>query len=177
MLYYNKIATDKITMATNSAFTSHNHQHCVKDALNTAALLCRNKGARLTPLRSQVLQLVWTSHKPLGAYALMDLLKQAQMEQGGKTKSVAPPTIYRALDFLLEHGLVHRINSLNAFIGCCEPSQSHCGQFFICSNCENTEEVLSPPLAKAISNSANTAGFTVEHEVIEIVGLCPQCQE
>ena len=171
------MAADNITMATNSAFTSHNHQHCVKNALDTAIQLCLSKGARLTPLRSQVLQLVWSSHKPLGAYALMDLLKQAQIEQGGKTKPVAPPTIYRALDFLLEHGLVHRISSLNAFIGCSEPDQNHSGQFFICSGCENTEEILSPPLAKAISNSAKAAGFTVEHEVIEIVGLCPRCQE
>lgn len=164
-------------MTANSAFTSHNHQHCVKDALTTAAQLCRNKGARLTPLRRQVLQLVWGSHKPLGAYALMDLLKQAQIEQGSTGKSVAPPTVYRALDFLLEHGLVHRINSLNAFIGCCEPNQNHSAQFFICSCCENTEEILSPQLTKAISSSAKTAGFTVEHEVIEIVGLCPRCQE
>ncbi|MFT6309850.1 MAG: Fur family zinc uptake transcriptional regulator [Porticoccus sp.] len=177
MLYYNKMAIDRITMAANSAFTSHNHQHCIEDALNTAARLCSDNGARLTPLRAQVLQLVWRSHKPLGAYALMDLLKQAQAEQGGNTKSVAPPTVYRALDFLLEQGLVHRLNSLNAFIGCCEPNQKHSGQFFICSSCDNTEEILSPPLTKAINYTAKSAGFTVEHEVIEIVGLCPACQE
>jgi Fur family zinc uptake transcriptional regulator len=177
MLYYNKLAADSITMASKSAFTSHNHQHCVKDALATAEQLCLGKGVRLTPLRSQVLQLVWSSHKPLGAYALMDLLKQAQTERGDNIKPVAPPTIYRALDFLLEHGLVHRINSLNAFIGCSEPNKNHSGQFFICSDCQNTEEILSSSLSKAISSSAKVAGFTVEREVIEIVGLCPQCQE
>ncbi len=163
-------------MTTNTAFSSHNHQHCINDALDTAATLCKNSGARLTPLRRQVLQLVWGSHKPLGAYALMDLLKQAQSKQGSQTKTVAPPTIYRALDFLLEQGLVHRINSLNAFIGCCEPGQNHSGQFFICSSCENTEEIISSQLATAIGSSAKQAGFTVEQEIIEIVGLCPNCQ-
>ena len=87
--------------------TGHDHSSCVEDALAAAHEVCSTKGARLTPLRERILELVWLSHKPVGAYTLLDLIKLEH-------NSAAPPTIYRALDFLMEHGLVHRIKSLNA---------------------------------------------------------------
>src|SRR5262249_31814588 len=86
----------------------HDHQACVAEALDKAALLCDRRGARLTELRLRVLELVWRSHAPVGAYEVLGLLQQ----RGGKR--AAPPTVYRALDFLLEHGLIHRLESLNA---------------------------------------------------------------
>src|SRR3546814_13619005 len=100
---------------TPLACTPHDHDHCVSHALAEADSLCARQGVRLTALRKRVLELVWQSHKPLGAY---DILAQLTEQDG---RRAAPPTVYRALDFLLENGLVHRIASLNAFIGCNHP--------------------------------------------------------
>ena len=97
----------------------HDHSHCVTHALGEAESLCTKSGVRLTDLRRRVLELVWQSHKPLGAYDILAVLS----EQDGRR--AAPPTVYRALDFLLENGLVHRIASLNAFIGCNHPGHAH----------------------------------------------------
>src|SRR5262245_4876474 len=106
----------------------HDHDRCVTDALSAAEAVCARAGDRLTPLRRRVLELVWASHRPAGAYALLDRLR----EDG---RGAAPPTVYRALDFLLERGLIHRIESLNAFVGCAHPGENHLVQFLICRSC------------------------------------------
>ncbi len=162
-------------MAQVSAFNNHNHNYCIQTALNTAAKLCQQNNVRLTELRRTVLELIWDSHKPLGAYTLMDLLQQHLAEQG-TSKPIAPPTVYRALDFLLEQGLIHRINSLNAFIGCCEPGSQHSSQFLICRQCENTEEITSAAVSNALENYAAQTDFNVEQGFIEMLGLCQNCQ-
>ena len=95
----------------------HDHRRCVADALDKAEALCSDRGARLTKLRCRVLELVWNSHAPIGAY---DVLRRLSQEH----QSAAPPTVYRALDFLLEQGLIHRIESLNAYIGCPVPEST-----------------------------------------------------
>ena len=89
----------------------HDHRRCVANALDDAEAVCAERGARLTPVRRRVLEIIWQSHRPLGAYAILEVLS-------GEGHSPAPPTVYRALEFLLTHGLVHRLSSLNAFIGC-----------------------------------------------------------
>lgn len=149
--------------------TRHNHRQCVEDAIAEAAELCRRRGARLTELRKRVLELIWQSHQPIGAYAVLDALRA---ERSG----AAPPTVYRALDFLLEHGLVHRIESLNAFIGCTQPSRTHGGQFLICRACGDAVEMDDGRVDQAIQASAADAGFDVQSRVVEAVGLCPHCQ-
>ena len=149
--------------------TRHNHRQCVIDAVTEAADVCQRRGARLTDLRKRVLELIWSSHQPIGAYAVLDALRA---ERSG----AAPPTVYRALDFLLEHGLVHRIESLNAFIGCNQPSRTHGGQFLICSTCGDAVEMDDGRIDKAIHLSAADAGFAVRSRVVEAVGLCPHCQ-
>ena len=112
-----------MTAADSNAFDHHDHNLFVDAALACARHLCNERGARLTPLREEVLQLVWQTHKPLGAYALLEQLSAHAAP--GTRRSVAPPTVYRALEFLREQGLVHRIDSLNAFIGCPHPRQPH----------------------------------------------------
>lgn len=154
-------------------FHHHNHKVCIDDALASAHTICHNKGLRLTPLRKQVLTYVWRSHKPLGAYAIMELLA-ADTE---KQRRIAPPTVYRALDFLQEGGLVHRIASLNAYIGCCSPSQTHQSHFLICRACDSTVELATPVISAAIQEAAQQAGFKAENECVEIIGLCPNCQD
>lgn len=160
--------------ATHPGFHQHDHNHCIDAALATARQICGERGARLTPLREQVLQLVWQSHKPLGAYALLEQLGD-QLENGARRR-LAPPTVYRALEFLREYGLVHRINSLNAFIGCRDPQTQHQSFFLICRHCETAMELPAAPLADAIQAVANAAQFAAEGASVEITGLCPDCQ-
>ena len=149
----------------------HDHQRCISTALQAAEQLCGSKGVRFTELRRRVLELVWQSHRPLGAYDILDTLSR---EDG---RRAAPPTVYRALDFLLEQGLVHRIASLNAFVGCSSPAHRHQGQFLICRNCHEATELDQPRIHRAIADSAAELGFTVEAETVEVAGLCARCRE
>lgn len=148
----------------------HDHSHCVHNALAEAEALCARQGLRLTTLRKRVLELVWQSHKPLGAYDILGVLTE---EDG---RRAAPPTVYRALDFLLEHGLVHRIASLNAFVGCNHPAQAHQGQFLICRNCHAAIELEQEAISRAIVDSAREVGFSVEQQTVEVVGICAGCR-
>ena len=118
----------------------------------------------------KVLELVWQSHKPLGAYDILGVLS----EQDGRR--AAPPTVYRALDFLLENGLVHRIASLNAFVGCSHPEHAHQGQFLICRECHAAIELEQKSISDAIIKSSADVGFRVEGQTVEVVGLCSGCQ-
>ncbi|NWL79661.1 Fur family transcriptional regulator [Pseudomonas taiwanensis] len=148
----------------------HDHSHCVANALAEADAICSRHGLRLTALRKRVLELVWQSHKPLGAYDILGVLTE---EDG---RRAAPPTVYRALDFLLDNGLVHRIASLNAFVGCNHPGESHQGQFLICRNCQTAIELEQSSISQAIVDSAKSVGFVVEGQTVEVVGLCASCQ-
>lgn len=148
----------------------HDHSHCVSRALSEAETICSRQGLRLTTLRKRVLELVWASHKPLGAYDILAVLSE---EDG---RRAAPPTVYRALDFLLDNGLVHRIASLNAFIGCSHPQQPHHGQFLICRNCQTAIELEQPSISQAIVESAAGVDFSVEGQTVEVVGLCARCR-
>jgi Fur family transcriptional regulator, zinc uptake regulator len=148
----------------------HDHSRCVSHALAEAESICTRQGLRLTALRKRVLELVWQSHKPLGAYDILGVLS----EQDGRR--AAPPTVYRALDFLLENGLVHRIASLNAFVGCNHPEHAHQGQFLICRGCHAAIELEQPAISEAIVASAAAVGFAVEGQTVEVVGLCAGCR-
>lgn len=146
----------------------HDHGRCIDRALEAAAALCRTRGARFTPLRRRVFEIVWQSHKPLGAYAILDVLAR-------DGRRPLPPTVYRALDFLQGHGLVHRIPSLNAYIGCVEPGRAHGGQYLICRSCGTVAELTDPALSVGLTGTARGHGFTVETVLTEAVGLCPDC--
>lgn len=152
------------------AFEKHDHHHCIQSALAHAERICSERKGRLTTQRKRVLELVWSSHKPVGAYAVLESLRDEGFNG-------APPTVYRALDFLLEHGLIHRIESLNAYTGCAHPGNQHSGQFLICSKCNKVAEVDDPNVANAINNSAQQHGFSTDQQIIEIRGICPLCQE
>jgi Fur family zinc uptake transcriptional regulator len=146
----------------------HDHERCVADAVAAAETLCAQRGARLTPLRRRVLELVWQGHGPVGAYAVLETLRH---ERSG----AAPPTVYRAIDFLLAHGLIHRIASLNAFVGCEHPAERHPGQFMICRTCGEAAEIDDAGVARAIAASAQGAGFAMDDATLEVRGFCPRC--
>ncbi|MBA1191534.1 MAG: ferric uptake regulator family protein [Pseudomonas sp.] len=155
---------------TPLAHRPHDHSHCVHSALSEADAICTRQGLRLTALRRRVLELVWQSHKPLGAYDILAVLS----EQDGRR--AAPPTVYRALDFLLDNGLVHRIASLNAFIGCSHPEHAHQGQFLICKVCHVALELEQDSISSAIVSSAEAVDFVVEGQTVEVVGVCARCR-
>lgn len=150
--------------------SGHTHQQCIDDAVCAAEEVCAARGLRLTPLRRRVLELVWAQHEPVGAYELLDTLRA---ERG----SAAPPTVYRTLEFLLANGLVHRIESLNAFVGCGAPGKSHTGQFLICEGCGTVGELDDREIEAMLRRKAGEAGFSAARQTIEIIGRCPGCRQ
>ena len=146
----------------------HDHAMCVDDALGAAERVCDKNGVRLTALRRRVLELIWRHHRPVGAYDLLDALREER-------RRAAPPTVYRALEFLMENGLIHRIEHLNAFVGCGEPGAMHTGQFLVCRHCSAVGELDDPEIRALVERKAERTGFRVSRQTIEIVGLCPAC--
>ena len=148
---------------------SHDHEICIDDAIKRAIAICEKRGVRLTDIRKTVLRMVWSGHKAVKAYDLLDQLAA----KGGSAK---PPTVYRALEFLMEQGLVHKIESLNAFVGCPHPASNHVSQFFICEGCGFVEEVHSSDLERFIDEKAAESNFTVNRQTVEIRGTCADCK-
>lgn len=146
----------------------HDHDDCVSAAIDAAEVICDSRGLRLTGLRRRVLELVWNSHKPAGAYEILDSLNR-------EGKKAAPPTVYRALEFLIEADLVHRLDSLNAFVGCRDPSSSHAGQFLICRQCRSVAELDDADIDALVERKAADLGFTAVRQMVEIQGLCQDC--
>ena len=153
-----------------STFTGnkHDHRRCVLTALKEAEDLCQARDVNLTATRRRVLELVWQGHEPVKAYEIIDNFKASH-------QATKPPTVYRALDFLMENGLVHRIESLNAFVGCARPDNPHQANFFICTNCHRANEIDSRKIAATFENLAHQQNFTISHKTIEVYGLCSSC--
>jgi len=148
----------------------HDHVSCASAAIAHAEDLCAARAQRLTPMRRQVLEALLASHKPLGAYEIME-----RLADNGRP---APITVYRALDFLRDNGLVHRLESRNAFVACVH---EHAGAepivFLICERCGAVGEASSGSVAEAIKASCHAAGFAPKSPVIEIAGICSHCRE
>ncbi len=137
--------------------------------LDRAEALCERRGVRLTGLRRQVLGLILDSDAPTGAYDLLDKLR-------AQRAGAAPPTVYRALEFLREQGFVHRLERLAAFVGCVEAhGHDHAAQFLICRNCHRSTEIDDHDLAHALAAAAKRVGFSVTGATIEAEGLCSAC--
>lgn len=158
-------------MLTNSRLVHqpHDHGRCISAALTRANDLCTEKKARMTITRESVLRLLWQSHQPLGAYQLQDQLSKLL------EKPIAPPTVYRAIEFLLQLGLIHRIPSLNAYIGCPFPNSEHSNLFMICSQCGSAAEVAHNTINGLLQSASDKANFTLQSQTLELFGLCPQC--
>jgi Fur family zinc uptake transcriptional regulator len=142
----------------------------IQNTLTRADALAAQRGLSLTTLRRQVYELVLAAQRPIGAYELLAALEP----QRGR---VPPTTVYRALDFLVENGFIHRIESKNAFFACSEIGKPHQGQFLICEECGHALEIPGNELAKKLSRSKPAHGFAVRHQVIELSGLCGDCKQ
>jgi Fur family transcriptional regulator, zinc uptake regulator len=149
-------------------FAAHQHEQCVAAILADARRLCECRHVRLTEQRRRVLEIVASSHAAIGAYDIMDRLATSG-------RRPAPITVYRALDFLIDQGLVHRLASLNAYIACLHASAEHGAQFLICRDCGTIGEMTSPAVDRAIVRAASSAGFAVALPVVEVSGVCAHC--
>ncbi|WP_254436767.1 Fur family transcriptional regulator [Ruegeria arenilitoris] len=149
-------------------FQKHDHESCVETALSTAEARCKEEGLRLTPVRRKVLELLLQEHRALGAYAILDRLR----EEGFGSQ---PPVAYRALDFLVQNGFVHKIERLNAFVACSHPGAAHSPAFMICRKCDAVAEAHSAPAKGVLGAAARAAGFEIERTVVEAEGICPDC--
>jgi len=155
---------------TQPSFETHDHAHCISDAVRAAETQCESEGLQFTPLRRRVLEILLEEHRAIGAY---DVLEHLRVEELGSQ----PPVAYRALDFLVKHGFAHRIERLNAFIACTEPGVRHSPAFMICRLCQKVAEAQAEPSRDAFSRAAQEAGFTIERIVLEAEGICPNCNE
>ena len=156
-------------MATVFPAPDHDHARCSADALAHAEALCAERGQRLTPMRRKVLEILAASHKPLGAYEIMDEVAHAGPRP-------APITVYRALEFLRENGFVHRIESRNAFLACVGNHQSDAAvAFLICERCGAVGEAPAAAVGQTLAAAARSAGFIPNMSVIEITGTCSHC--
>ncbi len=140
----------------------------IEVALGKAAKVCKKHGARLTDVRKNVLELIWSSEQPSKAY---DLLKELQKND----PSAKPPTIYRALDFLLELGLIHKLHRFNAYVKCKHPEEKKPCFFLICTNCHVVTESHEGAYGKLINKASMSFDFKPQEATFEIEGLCQQC--
>jgi Fur family zinc uptake transcriptional regulator len=149
----------------------HDHNRCTSDAIAHAEARCASRSQRLTPIRRRVLEALLASHKPLGAYEIIDRI--------ATTHEVLPPiSVYRALDFLRDNDLAHRIESRNAFVACVHNHAS--GDpvvFLICERCGAVGEAASAAVAETLKTASRAAGFTPKTPVVEITGICAHCRE
>lgn len=144
-------------------------EHDLSAQLQAAEQTCARNGAQLTVLRREVLELILKADAPITAYQLLDQLKSIR-------KSAVPPTVYRSLEFLLENGLIHKIERLNAFVSCAEADHHHAdAQFLICKSCGTVAELEDHAISEALSLAASRHGFVTCRAVVEIDGLCEAC--
>ncbi|MGN6236393.1 transcriptional repressor [Dyella sp.] len=149
------------------------HTHHEGDAagfVNAVSHASEQRGLRLTPLRKEVLELVAAAGKPVKAYDLLDQLRE-------RHGNAAPPTVYRALDFLLEQGFIHKLESINAFVSCHHPAEAHQVPFLICDVCSSAQEVCDARVAALIESQAASFGFRPQAQTLEVHGVCRHCSK
>lgn len=147
----------------------HHHVHDAEDYVREVAAICDERGLRLTELRERVLRLVARAGRPIKAY---DLLEQLRELQG----AVAPPTVYRTLDFLLESGFIHKLESINAFVGCHHPRIHHSVPFLICDRCQDAVELEDEAISELLRRRAEALGFSTSAQTLEVHGVCARCR-
>jgi Fur family zinc uptake transcriptional regulator len=146
------------------------HRHTPAEIIALAESECLRRNVRLTEQRRRVLELIAASEKPIKAYDLLEKLK-------GRYAGAAPPTVYRALDFLMAEGFVHRLETMNAFLSCPHPTRTHPTQFLICKDCGVVQELEDKELAARLFERVREQGFVPAQQVVEVLGRCARCVE
>ena len=142
-----------------------------RERVALAVSICEGRGAQMTEMRRRVLELLWESGRPMGAY---ELIKAVELRD---SRPVAPPTVYRALNFLMAQGLVSRIESLNAYVPCVHPERDHDCLFFICNGCRASVELEDPRIGGLLAEDAAGLGFVATRRMVEVQGTCARCAE
>ena len=150
-------------------FSRHNHSECIRVGLDAADIHCKSRGLQFTPIRRRVLEILLAEHNARGAYEILDRLR----EEGFGSQ---PPVVYRALDFLVANGFVHKIEHLNAFVACAEWAGAHNPVFLICRSCDSIVETQADLDKGAMGRMVKSLGFLAEKSVVEVEGLCVLCQ-
>lgn len=150
-------------------FATHNHRQCVVQALAEADNYCREHKLRFTQVRRRTLAILLEQHRAMGAYELLERLD-------GEGLGSKPPLAYRALAFLVDHGFVHRVEKLNAYVACSHPGAAHAPAFFICNDCGVVAETQVRNIAGKLAQTARNSGFEISHCIMEAEGQCPQCK-
>ena len=159
---------DQTVSSDPIGFDSHDHGSCIDTGISTAEAHCQAQGLRFTPVRRKALEILLQEHRALGAYEMLDKLRDAGFGS-------QPPVAYRALEFLVANGLAHKIERLNAFIACAHPGDNHSPAFMICRLCQTVAEAKSSPARGALGEAARATGFRIERTVVEAEGICPAC--
>jgi Fur family zinc uptake transcriptional regulator len=146
------------------------NEKLISQVMARAEALCQERKVRLTSQRKMVLRLLCNSEKPLSAYELLDQMRES-------VKNPAPPTVYRALDFLMEHGLIHKLETLHAYVGCTHPEHPHASQFLICADCGEVSEVEDSSINQSLRDVGKAAGFRTKRPVVELLGICAKCHK
>lgn len=158
----------------------HGHHNDPVKRMQDAKDYCLERGVRFTPLREEVYALILAADKPMGAYDLISALQLSRQKKTHlaheKHKNIAPPTVYRSLEFLLNEGLIHQLSSMNAYVPCCHPRSNHAAAFLICRVCEKVEECSNLPVNAMMNFATDDAKFAIERSVIELKGVCRDCQ-
>jgi Fur family zinc uptake transcriptional regulator len=145
------------------------HVHDAAEYVRNVERACRERGLRMTPLRADVIQILATSRRPLKAYDLLDQI------QASKARA-APATAYRTLNFLMEQGFIHRLESLSAFVVCHHPGQpQHVAPFLICNRCHQATELEDEQTGPSLKEIASSLGFSPLNQTLEVRGLCAEC--
>jgi len=161
----------------------HEHVHGAADFVAAVERACRERGLRLTPIRARVLGLIAEHGKPIKAYDLLDRLRAdksgAERSEGDDgAGAAAPPTVYRALDFLLANGFIHKLESVNAFVACHHPSAAqHSVPFLICDGCHSAVELEDQRIVALLDEKARALGFMPQAQTLEVHGLCARCAQ
>lgn len=154
---------------SSPAFHPHDHGHCVTSALAQADQIVAARGLRMTPVRRRTLEILLERHGAMGAYEVLERLAEDGFGH-------QPPVAYRALEFLVEAGLVHRIRRINAFAACLHSGEDHHAAFLICRGCNAVAEIPAARLRAMMDAGAAETGFTIERVSLEAAGLCPECR-
>ena len=143
--------------------------HEPSERIAMAAALCGDRGVQLTPLRQLILELLWSHDRPAGAYELIEALRRKS------DRPIGPPTVYRALDFLTEQGLVTKIESRNAYVPCAHPERHHDCLFIICNSCGASDELEDTRIEQLLAEDAARLGYRLEKKIVEVQGTCADC--
>ena len=161
--------TSSSKAAPATGFDRHNHRRCIERGVRHATDACDQMSLQLTPIRQRVLEILLSQHRALGAYDILDRLR----EDGFNSQ---PPVAYRALDFLVQYGFAHKIERLNAFVACSIPETDHAPAFLICRICSVVAETHPELNRGVLGRTARDAGFLMEQCVVEVEGVCPNCR-